>query len=147
MRLNQVTLPATDLAESIQFYEALGLRLIVRADHYARFELPEGEATLSLHVSEAVARADAPVIYFECEALDAVHARLAAAGVAFETAPTDQRWLWREAHLRDPAGNALILYYAGENRKNPPWRLIPPIRNAASPPIPGASRQRRARGP
>lgn len=123
MRLNQVTLPATDLAASIRFYETLGLKLIVRADHYARFELPEGEATLSLHVSETVARTDAPVIYFECEDLDAVHARLVAARVLFDTAPTDQRWLWREAQLLDPAGNALILYYAGENRKNPPWRL------------------------
>lgn len=123
MRLNQVTLPAIDLAASIRFYEMLGLTLIVRADHYARFELPEGEATLSLHVRQAAAQTDAPVIYFECEDLDAVHARLVAAGVLFDTAPSDQPWLWREAQLRDPAGNALILYRAGENRKNPPWRL------------------------
>ena len=37
--------------------------------------------------------------------------------------PVDQRWLWREAYLRDPAGNLLCLYCAGENRLFPPWRL------------------------
>ena len=49
--------------------------------------------------------------------------RLKREGVKFETEPTNQDWLWREASLRDPAGNQLILYAAGENRLNPPWRL------------------------
>jgi hydroxymethylpyrimidine/phosphomethylpyrimidine kinase len=34
-----------------------------------------------------------------------------------------QSWLWREAWLRDPAGNAVCLYHAGANRRFPPWRL------------------------
>ena len=122
MRLNQITAPATDLAASIAFYEKLGLKLIVRADHYARFELPEGGSTFSLHVAPEAAREHAPVIYFECD-VDAEYTRLRGAGVAFETPPTDQSWLWCEASLRDPAGNQLILYDAGENRLNPPWRL------------------------
>jgi hypothetical protein len=25
--------------------------------------------------------------------------------------------------LRDPDGNILCLYHAGDNRRNPPWRL------------------------
>lgn len=123
MRLNQVTVVATDLARSIAFYEMLGLKLIVKADHYARFELPEGGSTFSLHVAPAGPGPNAPVIYFECDDLDAVVARLEAEGVAFDLAPTDQRWLWREAHLADPAGNPLILYFAGENRTHPPWRI------------------------
>jgi hypothetical protein len=32
-------------------------------------------------------------------------------------------WLWREARLRDPDGHRVCLYRAGQNRKNPPWRL------------------------
>ena len=126
MRLNQVTAPATDLAASIAFYQALGLALIVRSEHYARFELPDGEATFSLHAATAVAREGAPVVYFECDDLDAECARLRAAGVVFDTDPTDQPWLWREAALRDPAGNAVILFFAGSNRKQPPWRLDAP---------------------
>jgi hydroxymethylpyrimidine/phosphomethylpyrimidine kinase len=35
----------------------------------------------------------------------------------------DQRWLWREAYLRDPAGNVLCIYHAGTNRRFPPWRI------------------------
>ncbi|MGE3251317.1 MAG: VOC family protein [Hyphomonadaceae bacterium] len=123
MRLNQVTVPARDLAQSIAFYETLGLILIVKSDEYARFELPEGGSTFSLHVEADAARAHAPVIYFECDDLDGDVARLKARGIVFDLDPTNQRWLWREAHLRDPAGNALILYRAGANRTHPPWRL------------------------
>ena len=126
MRLNQVTAPASDLEASIAFYELLGLRLIVKSPHYARFELPKGEATFSLHwVDGAIAQENAPQLYFEFgdAELEAEVARLEAAGVAFERELVMQSWLWREAWLRDPAGNAVCLYHAGENRRFPPWRL------------------------
>jgi catechol 2,3-dioxygenase-like lactoylglutathione lyase family enzyme len=125
MRLNQVTVGATDLPASIAFYRALGFTLIVRSDHYARFIVPDGVGTFSLHLTPAVPRDGAPVVYFECDDLDARHARLRDAGITFDLPPTDQPWLWREAHLRDPAGNALILFYAGVNRLDPPWRIPP----------------------
>lgn len=122
MRLNQVTVPATDIAASIAFYQKLGLKLIVRDVHYARFELPEGGSTFSLELALEAAREHAPMVYFECD-VDAEYARLAREGVVFDSAPETKSWLWREAHLRDPAGNHLILFAAGENRLNPPWRL------------------------
>ena len=62
-------------------------------------------------------------MFFECEDLDARVAELRREGIVFDHEPTDQTWLWREARLRDPDGNQLCLYYAGENRLNPPWRL------------------------
>lgn len=133
MRLNQITAPASDLDASIAFYELLGLRLIVKSPHYARFELPKGEATFSLHVVEgAIPRENAPKLYFEVSdvGLDTEFARLTAAGIAFEHEPTAQRWLWREAWLRDPAGNSICLYHGGENRRFPPWRVDPPPGNA-----------------
>ncbi len=124
MRLNHITAPSRDLAASITFYQTLGLRLIVLSPHYARLELPEGEATFSLHLVEGeIAAANAPQIYFECAELDAEAARLLAAGIVFEQEPKMQTWLWREAWLRDPAGNSICLFHAGENRRNPPWRL------------------------
>ena len=124
MRLNQVTAAAIDLEASIGFYQALGLKLIVKSPHYARFELPDGEATLSLHIAKGdIPDANAPQIYFECADVDAEVARLQKAGIAFDQAPAMQTWLWYEAWMRDPAGNAICLYNAGENRKNPPWRL------------------------
>lgn len=123
MRLNQVTVAATDVGASVAFYTRLGLKLIVLADHYARFELPEGSATFSLHLAPAGPGENAPTIYFECDALDDDVARLKAAGIGFDSDPVDQRWLWREAYLRDPAGNVICLYRAGENRTHPPWRI------------------------
>lgn len=65
------------------------------------------------------------VIYFEVETLDETVAALAAAGLAFDSGPRDERWGWREARLRDPAGNALCLYRAGDYRRFPPWRIDP----------------------
>jgi hydroxymethylpyrimidine/phosphomethylpyrimidine kinase len=31
--------------------------------------------------------------------------------------------MWREARLRDPDGNIIFFYKAGENRRFPPWRV------------------------
>ena len=56
MKLNQVTLPAHDLARSIAFYETLGFVLIVQNDHYARFENPSDHSTLSLELDRHARR-------------------------------------------------------------------------------------------
>lgn len=127
MRLNQVTVAAADIAASIAFYEMLGFKLIVRSEHYARFELPRGEATFSLHkVDGAIPTLNAPQLYLEVSDVDFEVRRLKHAGIAIERAPTQQSWLWYEAWLRDPAGNAICIYNAGENRRYPPWRLDRP---------------------
>ena len=122
MNLNQVTLPARDYDSSIAFYRRLGLRQIVDSPgRYARFECPGG-ATLSIHV-EAGRQSGDSVVYLESDDLDSWVEGLRSAGIVFETGPEDQSWGWREAHLRDPAGNRLCLYRAGEYRRFPPWRI------------------------
>jgi catechol 2,3-dioxygenase-like lactoylglutathione lyase family enzyme len=124
MDLNQVTFPATDLSKSIPFYQTLGCKLIVHTHaRYARFECPNGEATFSLHQVDEAPAGPGVYVYFECENLDEKVAELSAKGMVFQSPPTDQSWLWREARLMDPDGNQLVLYFAGNNRKNPPWRL------------------------
>jgi catechol 2,3-dioxygenase-like lactoylglutathione lyase family enzyme len=127
MRLNQITASARDLAASIAFYETLGLRLIVRNDHYARFECPDADGgeppTFSLHLDPQAAGVTQTVVYFEDDDLDATVERLKAAGLVFDSDPADQSWQWREARLRDPTGNAVCLYRAGRIRRFPPWRL------------------------
>ena len=124
MNLNQVTVPTLELERAIAFYQALGLQLIVHAPpDYARFECPLGDATFSLHrVQELPGRAGV-IVYFEVEDLDRRVEQLRAADIEFTQLPVDQPWLWREAHLADPDGNRLILFHAGANRKNPPWRI------------------------
>ncbi|SEU05992.1 VOC family protein [Hymenobacter actinosclerus] len=124
MILNQVTVPALDVAKSVAFYQQLGLRLIVDAcPRYARLECPDGEATFSVHQVTELPRGAGVMVYFEQERLDEWVAALQQQGITFDELPTDQSWLWREARLRDPAGNQLVLFYGGENRKNPPWRV------------------------
>lgn len=124
MDLNQVTIPTLNVEKSIEFYEKLGLKPIVKAvPHYARFELPEGSATFSLHHVEELPKGEGIYLYFESERLDELVNELVKKGIEFDELPEDRSWLWREARLKDPDGNQLILYYAGENRKNPPWRV------------------------
>ncbi len=123
MRLNQVTIGATDLTRSERFYRLLGLRPIVRTDSYLRFECPDGGSTFSVELVTAVSAGEQVTIYFETESLDVEYDRLRQAGIVFDLLPADMPWLWREARLRDPDGHRLCLFHAGENRRDPPWRL------------------------
>ena len=124
MNLNQVTIYTDKFSESIEFYKKLGLQIIVdSAPRYARFACPDGDATVSLHETENISNCSNIVLYFECEDLDAKAAELENLGLHFEQEPIDQTWLWREAYLKDPGGNKICLFYAGENRQNPPWRV------------------------
>lgn len=124
MNLNQVTLPATDVERSVSFYRNMGFTQIVDSPpHYARFECLDGDATFSIHLVDVLAVDSGVVVYFECPTLDQQVAHLQAQGFEFTRLPVDERWLWREARLKDPAGNVICLFWAGENRKNPPWRV------------------------
>ncbi|MFT4519568.1 MAG: putative glyoxalase superfamily protein PhnB [Halioglobus sp.] len=122
MDLNQVTLASNNIPDSIAFYKGLGLILIVEDVHYARFELPTGNATLSVHLTGDTGPSHT-VIYFEVENVSATFQNLSAAGIQFTQQPTEQPWLWYEARLEDPYGNPICIYTAGDNRRNPPWRL------------------------
>lgn len=127
MILNQITIPCLDYSASVAFYEALGMAKIVEAPpRYARFESADGSgATLSLHAVTAPV-GSGTVIYFDhssADALDAHVAELKAQGLVFETEPTDESWGWREARLRDPAGNEICLMFAGKVRRFPDWRV------------------------
>jgi hydroxymethylpyrimidine/phosphomethylpyrimidine kinase len=118
--LNQVTVGATDYPASVAFYQTLGLRQIVDSpdNGYARFEA-SNEASFSIHVGHDIGGA---VVYFESFRLDAWVDELIEVGIEFDQMPRDEDWLWREARLRDPAGNVICLYHAGDNRLYPPWR-------------------------
>lgn len=124
MNLNQITVPVLDVEKAIAFYERLGLQLIVKAlPHYARFECPVGGATFSLHQVTELPTGAGVWVYFEVENLDEYVDRLLAEGVSIEELPNDKTWLWRESRLKDLDQNQIILYWAGPNRLNPPWRL------------------------
>ncbi|MGV6831993.1 MAG: VOC family protein [bacterium] len=123
MNLNQITIGAVDVNAATEFYKNLGLKLIVNAlPNYVRFECPEGDCTFSIHKTEKVNSATT-TIYFEVENLIEKVTEFKTKGIIFKTDPQEQSWLWHEANLEDPEGNKIIIYHAGENRKNPPWRV------------------------
>jgi catechol 2,3-dioxygenase-like lactoylglutathione lyase family enzyme len=135
MNLNQVTIYTAKPIETADFFQKLGLSLIVDSlPRYARLECPDGDSTLSIQHDETAPQAETRpsgsvsppqpiVLYFECDDLDAEVARLKSLGLAFDEDPTDRPWLWRQAYLKDPNGHKICLFHAGENRKNPPWRV------------------------
>lgn len=123
-RLNQVTVTGTNYRKSVEFYRALGLKQIVDSPEngYARFETAGG-ATLSVQIDPDETISATTAVYLECDDLDERVEQLARSGIAFEHGPRNQPWMWREARLRDPSGNIVFLYKAGESRRFPPWRI------------------------
>ena len=124
MNLNQVTIFSQKPVETVEFFEKLGLvRIVDSLPRYARLECPDGESTLSVNTADDIIAANNIVLYFECDDLDKRVAQLKADGLTFDEDPTDRPWLWRQAYLKDPNGNKICLFKAGQNRKNPPWRV------------------------
>src|SRR5260221_11570521 len=124
MNLNQVTIYSAKPVETVEFFEKLGLvRIVDSLPGSARLECPDCESTLSVNIGDDVVSQNNIVLYFECEDLDSKVSQLKAAGLVFDEDPTNRDWLWRQAYLRDPNGNKICLFYAGDNRKNPPWRV------------------------
>ncbi len=123
MQLNQITITVSEIHRSIDFYERLGLQLIVHThDKYARFLCPEGDSTFSIHVAEHHVQPVGTSIYFEVTDVDATINELIKKDITISHMPEDKPWLWRESELYDPDGNHIIIYHAGVNRKDPPWR-------------------------
>jgi catechol 2,3-dioxygenase-like lactoylglutathione lyase family enzyme len=124
MNLNQVTIYSARPVETVEFFEKLGLKRIVDSlPRYARLECPDGESTLSVNIDDEAVTTNNIVLYFECDDLDSEVERLKSLGLEFDEDPADRDWRWRQADLRDPNGNKICLFHAGENRKNPPWRV------------------------
>ncbi len=120
--MNQVTLPVKNMEDAVNFYLVLGFTQIVDTPHYARFSCPKGDSTFSLSL-ESEDFTNGAVIYFETEELDSLVETLVTKGIEFEQLPTEERYLWKEAVLKDPSGNKIKLFWAGENRLSPPWKV------------------------
>jgi catechol 2,3-dioxygenase-like lactoylglutathione lyase family enzyme len=126
MRLSHATLFVSDISRSRDFYLGLGMQLIVDAAHYCRFVAsPGGAETLSIEHCDGPIRPAAQIgLEFDsADALDSKVAGLRAQGVAIAEGPLDRSWLWRDARLFDPDGHELMLFFAGDNKLNPPWRV------------------------
>ncbi len=106
-----MSLPVSDLARSIGFYESLGFTLEIRADRFALLRLGAGTVGL-LEVGPRAARnpmdGDTRLrslvqVELSTDDLDALHRELLAGGIAVHTPPRD-RGFERQMQLRDPDG-------------------------------------------
>ena len=71
MNLNQVTIYTYKPLETVEFYQKLGLKLIVDSrPRYVRLLCPDGDSTLSVHIAVEIQTNSNIVLYFECEDLD-----------------------------------------------------------------------------
>lgn len=123
MNLNQITIPSLDVERAVKFYQKLGLELIVySANHYARF-VCDNKATFSIHQVDNLPKGEGIWIYFERKDLDSYVEQLQSKGIIFEELSNDKPWLWREARLKDLDNNIIIIYFAGDNRIDPPWKV------------------------
>ena len=124
MNLNQVTIASLDVTKSTKFYKTLGLNLIVDAlPRYVRFECPDGDSTFSISKVDKLPEGNKITLYFEVDNLSKTVLELKEKGVTFKTEIKEQPWLWTDISLNDPDGHQIIIFNAGKNRKNPPWRI------------------------
>ena len=121
--LDAIGIVSKDLAASIRFYRLLGVTFPEPDGDHLEAVLPNG-LRLMLDDLKLIKQLDpewtAPTghrmgLAFKCASpaeVDAVHARVTAAGHASKTAPWDAFWGQRYAQVVDPDGNIVDLFAA-----------------------------------
>ena len=109
--LSAVTLAVTDMAASVAFYEALGLRRADGGPDAAFTSYAVGEGFVNL---QAVDDGAAPTpgwgrVILHVTDVDAVFARARAAGLTADGVPADAPWGERYVHLIDPDGHEVSI--------------------------------------
>ena len=120
--LNAIGIAASDMAESIRFYRALGLDMPETPDEgHVEAVMPNG-VRLMLDSEEVILsflpdwkRVDGNQVSlaFECESpaeVDEIYARVTGAGFHGEKEPWDAVWGQRYAMLKDPSDVDVSLY-------------------------------------
>ena len=122
--LNAIGIAASNMAESIRFYRALGLDIPDPPEHGHVEAVMPGGAKLMLDSEEVIysfipdwKRTDGNQVSlaFECESpaqVDEIYARVTEAGFEGEKEPWDAFWGQRYALLGDPDGVRINLYAA-----------------------------------
>lgn len=106
--INAVTLRTGDMAASVAFYQALGMRVSFGGAGARFTSLGAGDCHVNLSAALVVSAAPFPGrIIFHVDDVDAVYEHIRAAGYTPETAPEDAPWGERFFHIRDPSGHEL----------------------------------------
>lgn len=115
MPARHLKLIVADLERSVSFYKALGLILVSHnSPVFARFTCLNGDATLSLAVTQSAPVPPTSQLFFECEAGGPTERPKVRSMRAVQD-PTDLQGAWREARLWDPDGHSIRLYFARDS--------------------------------
>ena len=106
--ISAITLATHDMARAVGFYRMVGFDVIYGGDDAAFTSFRAGTSYLNL-IAQPAERTWSwwgRVIFYHSD-VDALHARVVAAGYRPDTAPRDAEWGERFFHLTDPDGHEL----------------------------------------
>ena len=106
--ISAVTLATHDMRRAVAFYRMLGFEMTYGGDNATFTSFRVGTGFLNLIAEPAARRWSwwGRVIFYESD-VDALYARVLAAGCRPEAAPRDAEWGERFFHLTDPDGHEL----------------------------------------
>ena len=106
--ISAVTLATHDMQRAVRFYRGLGFEILYGGEDAGFTSFRAGAGYLNLIAQPADRRWSwwGRVIFYDSD-VDALHARLVAAGYRPDTAPRDAAWGERFFHITDPDGHEL----------------------------------------
>jgi len=104
--LSAITLATTDMAASVRFYRLCGFELLYGGEEASFTSFRAGDSFLNLTVEPAEIKWWGRAIFYESK-VDALHARLVAAGYRPAAPPRDASWGERFFHVTDPDGHEI----------------------------------------
>jgi len=106
--ISAITLATHDMARAVRFYRLIGFEMLYGGEDagFTSFRVGAGFLNLILQPAETRWAWWGRAIFYVSD-VDALHARLVAAGVTPGTEPRDAEWGERFFHLTDPDGHEL----------------------------------------
>jgi catechol 2,3-dioxygenase-like lactoylglutathione lyase family enzyme len=106
--ISAITLATHDMSRAVRFYRGLGFEVLYGGEEASFTSFRAGSGYLNLIAQPAERRWSwwGRLIFYDTD-VDALHARLVAAGYRPNTAPRDAAWGERFFHITDPDGHEL----------------------------------------
>jgi catechol 2,3-dioxygenase-like lactoylglutathione lyase family enzyme len=106
--ISAITLATHDMRRAVRFYTALGFDLLYGNEDasFASFRAGSGYLNLTAQSGDRRWAWWGRAIFYVTD-VDAMHARVVAAGYVADTVPRDAAWRERYFHLTDPDGHEL----------------------------------------
>lgn len=104
--LSALTLATNDMAAAVRFYRLCGFEMLYGGESAGFTSFRAGDSYLNLIAQPAEIRWWGRAIFYESD-VDALHARLVAAGIRPQAPPRDASWGERFFHVIDPDGHEI----------------------------------------